>query len=390
MQIRNFFPFFQNNPDIIYLDSAATSQKPQIVIDEVTKYLTKTANPGRSNFGLSLQTQDLIENIREKVATFFGAKTENLAFTTGVTDGINSIVQSLAKNILETDDEILICLQDHKATILPWLNLVKKLEKTGKKIHIKNYGLDPFSGLIDIKKLQNQVTQKTKFVILTHSHNVLGAINPISQITKILPKNIVTVLDMAQTAGHIPVNFENLNVDLAVFSGHKMFSLEGVGGLFASHKIRNNFEQIKFGGGTESQTFPDILEIGTKNTVSIISLGTAVDFIQNIGIANIQKQTEFLTQELLEKLKKFDNIEFMSGVAFNSKLENTGIISFKPSFEIEKLEFLSQENHINLRIGKHCTQELPDSVRVGLHAYNNLEDIDFLIKTIKYVKNLSY
>lgn len=306
MQIRNYFPFFKNNPNIIYLDSAATSQKPQIVIDEVSKYLTKTANPGRNSFGLSLQTQDLIENIREKVANFFGAKTQNMAFTSGTTDGMNIIIQSLAENILKDGDEILICNQDHKATILPWLNLVLELEKTGIKVHLKNYKLDPFTGLIDIKDLQSQITDKTKFVILTHAHNVFGVVNPILEVTKTLSQKIITVLDMAQTAGHIPVDFNNVNVDLAVFSGHKMFSLEGIGGLLVSDKVKNNFKQIKFRGGVETNKFPDILEVGTKNTTGIISLGAAVDFIQNIGITNIQKQTEFLTQDLLQKLQKFN------------------------------------------------------------------------------------
>jgi cysteine desulfurase/selenocysteine lyase len=179
MQIRDHFPFFRQNPDIIYLDSAATSQKPQIVVDEVAKYLTKTANPGRSSFGLSLEIQNLIEEARGKIATFFGAKSEKLAFTTGTTDGMNIIAQSLAKNILEEGDEILICNQDHKATILPWINLVSELKVKSKKVHIKNYTLDPFTGLIDQKDLQNKITEKTKFVVLTHAHNVFGVVNPI-------------------------------------------------------------------------------------------------------------------------------------------------------------------------------------------------------------------
>lgn len=382
MQIRDYFPFFQNNPDIFYLDSAATSQKPQIVIDAVTKRLAKTANPGRSSFGLSLETQDLIEEAREKIAIFFGAKSQNLAFTNGATDGINIIAQSLAKNILKDGDQILICDQDHKATILPWVNLVKEFGEINKKIQIKNYSLDPFTGLIDIKNLQNQISEKTKLVILTHSHNVFGVVNPILEITKNLPSRIITVLDMAQTAGHIPINFKSSNVDLAVFSGHKMFTLEGVGGLLVSDKVKNNFKQIKFGGGMETKNFPDILEVGTKNTIGVISLGASIDFIQNIGIENIQKQVEFLTNNLLNRITKLENIEFMSGLGFNSSLENIGIVSFKPLFEIEKLEYLLAKNNINLRIGQHCTQNLTDSVRVSLHCYNNLEDIDALIKLL--------
>lgn len=382
MQIRDHFPFFKNNPNIIYLDSAATSQKPQIVVDEVVKYLTKTANPGRSSFGLSLEIQDFVEAAREKIATFFDAKSENLAFTTGTTDGMNIIAQSLAKNILKDDDEILICNQDHKATILPWINLVSELKVKSKKVHIKNYTLDPFTGLIDQKDLQNKITEKTKFVVLAHAHNVFGVVNPVLEITKNFPSRIITVLDMAQTAGHIPINFTKLGVDLAVFSGHKMFSSDAIGGLLAGDKVKNSFKQIKFGGGVETKTFPDILEVGTKNTCGIISLGASVDFIEQIGIINIQKQVGFLTKYMLQKLQKIDNLEFMPGVAFNSKLENTGIISFKPLFETDKLECLLANNNINLRIGKHCTQELPDSVRVSLHCYNNLEDIDFLIQIL--------
>ena len=388
MQIRDYFPFFKNNHDITYLESAATSQKPQIVIDKVTKYLSKVANPGRSSFGLSLEVQNLIEESRQKVANFFGTKSENLAFTSGTTDGINTITQSLAKNILKNEDEILICNQDHKATTLPWFYLEKELQKIGKKVHIKNYKIDPYTGLIDMKDLEKQVTEKTRFVILTHAHNVFGAVNPVSEITKILPKNIITVLDAAQTTGHIPINFEKLGIDLAVFSGHKMFALEGVGGLLANNKIKNNFEQIKFGGGIETNKFPDILEVGTKNTAGILSLKLAIEFIEKIGIINIQKEVNFLTHELLKKLQGLDNLEFMPGIAFNSKIENTGIISCKPNFEIEKLEYLLEKNQINLRIGKHCTQELPSSIRISLHAYNNVEDTNQLIKIIKYAQNL--
>ena len=382
MCIRSYFPFFQNNPELIYLDSAATSQKPKCVIDSIAKYLETVANPGRSDFGLSQEIENKIEKSRVNVANFFGTQSNNLAFTFGVTDGMNIVTNSLAKNIINYGDEILICDSDHKSTFLPWIELTKELKIVGKNIQIKKYLLDPFTGLINIKSLLANITERTRFVVLTHAHNVYGLVNSISDITNLIPKNIITVLDMAQTAGHIGIDFKELNVGIVLFSGHKMFALEGVGGLIARDKVKDQFKQVKFGGG-ETNYFPYNLEIGTQNTVSILSLSSAVGFINSIGIENMHKEIASLTRYLVLELNKLNSIELMPGVGYDLKTQNTGIVSFVPSYGIDKLKFLLSQSKINLRIGQHCTQELKDSVRVSLHAYNNIGDLDRLLAVLR-------
>ena len=382
LDIQSQFPFFKNNTDITYLDSAATSQKPFLVINQVNQYLSKVANPGRNGYGVSYDLNIQIELTRKKIANFLGTKSNNIAFTKGATDGINIITRSLATSVLQGGGEVLLCSDDHKATILPWINLQKNLETQGVNIKIINYKTDPFTGLINAKDLLSKINIRTKFVVLTHAHNVFGVVNNIKSIITHIPNHVITVLDVAQTVGHTKVNFEELGVDLAVFSGHKMFSLEGIGGLYASNRVNNLFSQTSFGGGVEIDTFPYILEVGTKNTIGIISLGAAVDFVNDIGIDNIKSETQNLTSELLSKLQNIKGLSFLAGIAFDQKLESTGIVSFASNSDQDRIIYELNENKINIRIGKHCTQRDTDSIRVSLHAYNNSKCIDRLVSTL--------
>ena len=381
--MRQYFPFFQNNPELIYLDSAATSQKPKCVIEGVKKYLESVANPGRSDFGLSLEIENKIEYARDTISTFFGSNQSCFAFTKGATDGMNIICQSFAPDLLNNLDEIMICDQDHKSTILPWINLVDTLNSSGKKVTLIKYKLDPFTGLIDQKDLLSKVSSKTKFIILTHSHNIYGMINPIKTICDKLPMQIIKILDSAQTVGHTRVNIKDLNVDAIIFSGHKVFALEGIGGLIVSQRIKEKFKQINFGGGINQLVFPNILEVGTKNTTAIISLLEAVNFLELVGVENIENNTKNLVDYLIYKLSDLDEVEFLAGAAYDSNTGNTGIVSFQIKKPYDELKYLFSQNNINLRLGNHCTNINIDSIRVSLHCYNNFQDIDKLIEILK-------
>jgi cysteine desulfurase / selenocysteine lyase len=381
-KITTQFPFFQNNPGIAYLDSAATTQKPCYVIDKVNQYLIKTSNPGRNGFGLSSQVQSEIEEIRCKVVVFLGIELRNFAFCRGATHAMNTIVRSLASHILEDGDEILLCQDDHKATILPWTNLAILLGQFNINIKIVSYKTDPFCGLIDVEDLLAKINCHTKFVIMTHAHNIFGVVNDIQSITKKLPKDVITVLDIAQSIGHIDVDLAKIGVDLAVFSGHKMFALESIGGLFASNKVKPWFKQSDFGGGAHILSFPHILEVGTQNTVGIISLGAAIDFIEKIGLQNIQPHCKELVMQLYNQLQALNNIDFLPGIAFDKGLCSTGIICFESSLDLDFLQYQLDKSHINIRIGKHCTQNTLDSVRVSFHIYNQSQDIQRLMKVL--------
>ena len=199
-----------------------------------------------------------------------------------------------------------------------------------------------------------------------------------------IPKNILTVLDSAQTVSHIKVDFKSLGVDYLLFSGHKLFALEGSGALISSQKGQKYFKQIFHGGGVEDLNYPNIFEVGTPNTAGILSMQSAIEFIKGYGIQNIHKKVTDLTTYCIQELSKLPGITFTPGVAYNKKSQNTGIISFKIDSELEQIiEVLDHEN-INIRIGTHCSSDnqFDATLRVSLHAYNEKQDIDKLIQTL--------
>lgn len=370
---RSQFPYFQSN-NAVYLDSAATTQKPQQVIDAVTDYLQNTANPGRNPFGRSKDLYDEIESSRKEIAQFFNAKSSSLSFTSGVTDGMNKLSQSLKSHILKDKTEILLCDQDHKSTILPWIELAKQ----NPSIKISNYRLQPFTGLVDTQDLLSKINNQTKVVVVTHAHNVCGLINDIPSITKQLPDSVLTVLDAAQTVSHTKIDSQELGVDFMLFSGHKMFALEGVGGLISTSKSSQLLHPIHFGGGVENDKYPYFMEVGTPNTIGIISLKQAVRFLQSQSIDKIEKHVSDLTNYCTSKLLNIPDLEILPGPGYNSKSPNTGIISFQLKENADIFSHKLEENNIAIRIGNHCSNNInnQESIRISLHAYNNQEEIN--------------
>ena len=360
------FPFLEKG--IIYLDSASTTLKPKIVIDEVYDNLIQNQlTENRSNSKYSRNITKKIETTRMLVKNLINAKSEKeIIFTNGATDSSNLITLKFALCNLQDGDEIMLCREDHISTIKPWLDLLEVLKTF--KINVK---------VVDIimKDLILKVNEKTKFVVLTHIHNIYGInmdVDVLSNGIREKNKDTKIVLDASQSIAHIPVDVSNLDVDFCFFSGHKMFALTGIGVLYVKEQNFNMLQNKDF-------------NFGTLNTKGILSLGSAINYINTIGMENITEHIYELTRYLYDKLK-------VIGVIFNKRIDRCfcavgyGIISFKmkniPTADL--LQILNDYNII-VRGGNFCNNNNDDYVRVSLHIYNDKDDIDKLIKVLEYV-----
>lgn len=370
---QSHFPFFKNNPGITYLDSASTAQKPDVVMRAVNEYLESgVANPERGTYNLAQKVETDVERVRKDVAQFIGAPNdENVVFTSGTTASLNFVAQGL-RHRLSPKDEVLVYPSDHQACVAPWTQTDAKT---------RHYKIDPHTGRIDTESILSQVSGATKVVVATHSHNIFGVVNDITELKNALPDHCLLIVDAAQTVGHVPVNVEALGADAFVFSGHKIFALEGVGVLWMSARIREMLQPVHFGGG--DNTF----EPGTRNTAGILSLGAAIKFINDIGIENIERRIQELIRYSVTVLGTIPGIEFLPGSAFDDTLLNTGIVSFNLA-NISAADVADQLNErgICVRAGLHCSFEenpLYDSVRISIHIYNTEEDIDRIADALR-------
>ncbi len=392
-ELRKDFPILNSN--IVYLDSAATSQKPKQVIDEINKYyLEYCSNIGRGNYDWARKANKKVEETRKKVAKFINAKENEIIFTSGATDSSNLIAYSYMLNNLQNNDEIMLCKEDHKSTILPWMNLINILNKFKINIIEKEILIDVEGDYLE-DDLISKINEKTKVVVLSHIHNVYGLEMEIEEIIpriRIKNPNCKIVLDCSQSVGHINIDVKKLDVDFAYFSGHKMFAETGIGVCYIKSKNIKEMKAYKVGGGTEKEGIStnkasEVLEAGTQNISGIISLGSAIDYINKIGIEDIEKYMLYLTRYLYEQLKLIPNIEFSKGIDKRSCILGYGIITFKiEGIASSELGEILSDYGIYVRTGDFCkSNKSDDSIRVSLHVYNNKEDIDKLIKIIKYI-----
>ena len=392
-ELRKDFPILNSN--IVYLDSAATSQKPKQVIYEINKYyLEYCSNIGRGNYYWARKANKKVEETRKKVAKFINAKENEIIFTSGATDSSNLIAYSYMLNNLQNNDEIMLCKEDHKSTILPWMNLINILNKFKINIIEKEILIDVEGDYIE-DDLISKINEKTKIVVLSHIHNVYGLEMEIEEIIpriRIKSPNCKIVLDCSQSVGHINIDVKKLDVDFAYFSGHKMFAETGIGVCYIKSENIKEMKAYKVGGGTEKEgrstnKASEVLEAGTQNISGIISLGSAIDYINKIGIEDIEKYMLYLTRYLYEQLKSIPNIEFSKGIDKRSCILGYGIITFKiEGIDSSELGEILSDYGIYVRTGNFCKSgKSDDSIRVSLHVYNNKEDIDKLINIIKYI-----
>lgn len=391
---KKYFPALDDQPKLIYLDSASTTQKPRCVLEGMTEYYHRyCANAGRGNYGWAQKVTDSISNVREKIAAFLHARdASEIVFTSGATAGINTIVYAWGLHNLQSGDEILYCPDDHKANVLPWLHLQTLLQRFGTSIQLTPYSITS-SGEIDYQGLCAKVSSKTRLIALTHIHNVFGALNDIARIRANVGKDIVLALDASQSVGHLAVDVQKLGIDFLTFSGHKMFAAPGTGVLWIHTRMHDQLSPFLVGGeqeialpSTPSEThfhtyqMPHLLEAGTLNIAGIISLGSAVDFINDITLTTIERHGRKLTQRLLRQLQQLPETIFLPGIAYSKHPQGYGILAFQlEGYTASELGFILSSQNIFVRVGTHCTRghaTQEDSVRISIHIYNTEEEID--------------
>ncbi len=399
-KIRADFPIFADK-SLVYLDSAATTQKPQQVIGAVSDFYSNYyANVHRGIYELSMKATEAYESARQKIANFINASDwRSIVFTGGTTESINLVAYSWARNNLDKNDEILITEMEHHSNIVPWQLIAKDIGAKLKYIPINT------DGTLELNNIDNLITNKTKLVSIIHQSNVFGTINPIKKIIRHAKKvNAITFIDAAQSVPHNHVDVQDLGCDFLAFSGHKMLGPTGIGVLYGKTELLDSMSPFMGGGDMIStvtmseSTWNDIpykFEAGTPNIAQAIGLGAAINYINKIGMSNIHEHEQNLLNMALDKLRSIEGIEIYGHK--NSK--NGAVISFNLEgvHPHDVAELLNQDG-IAVRAGHHCAQPIMDklgvssTIRASFYLYNTKEEIDLLckslIKTADFFKKL--
>lgn len=397
-EIRKMFPILHqevNGGHLVYLDSAATSQKPIQVIEAIDKYYREyNSNVHRGVHTLGTRATDGYEGAREKVRKFIKAKsTEEVIFTRGTTTAINIVAQSYGGANLSEGDEIVITPMEHHSNIIPWQQIAKSTGATLKYIPLQE------DGSISLKNVEDTITSRTKIVSVMHVSNVLGAINPVKDIARIAHKHdAVMVVDGAQAAPHMKIDVQDLDCDFYAFSGHKMCAPTGIGVLYGKKALLNNMEPIEFGGemidfvGLQESTWKELpwkFEGGTPIIAGAIGLGAAIDFLEEIGLDEIEQHEHELAQYALQRLGDIEGLKI-----FGPK-ERAGLVTFNiDTVHPHDVATVLDADGIAVRAGHHCAQPLMKwlnvtaTARASFYLYNTKEEVDKLaeglIKTKEY------
>ena len=402
MQIREKFPILSrkiyDKYPLVYLDNGATTQKPLCVLDAMREeYLNVNANVHRGVHYLSQQATDLHEQARETVRQFINAgSTSEIIFTRGTTESINLVASSFVEAYMKAGDEVLITAMEHHSNIVPWQLQAKKNGIVVKVIPMSD------DGVLDISDMDNLITDRTKLVSVTHISNVLGTINPIREIVAIAHKHgVPCMVDGAQSAPHIKIDVQELDCDFFAFSGHKMYGPTGIGVLYGKEKFLEEMPPYQGGGemiGTvsfEKTTFADLpfkFEAGTPDYVATHGLATAIHFMEEIGLANIEAHERELTSYALEQMQAIPGMRIFGPTDAEKR---DAVISFLVG-DIHHLDMgtLLDRLGIAVRTGHHCAEPLMHrlgingTVRASFALYNTKEEIDILVNGIKRVSQM--
>lgn len=396
-EIRKDFPIF-NNRDVVYLDSGATTQKPQCVIDAVNKfYENSNANPHRGAYSLSIEATEVYENTRRKIAKFINAKSsEEIIFTKNASESLNLVAYSYGLDTLNENDEVVLSIMEHHSNLVPWQMVTKKTKSNLKYMYIN----DEFE--LSNDEIESKITDKTKIVAITHVSNVLGTINNVKEIIKYAHKKGAKVLlDASQSIPHMKVDVQDLDADFVIFSGHKMLAPLGIGVLYAKKEILNKMNPFLMGGDMieyvyeQDTTFaplPNKFEAGTQNVGGVVGLGAAIDYIEKLGYDEIQKHENEIVGYAVDELSK---LEYLTLYITPNKTNHSSVISFniKGVHPHDVASILDSEN-VCVRSGNHCAQPLmrflgiDSTCRASFYFYNTKEDVDRLVKALNKAYNM--
>ena len=395
--IREDFPIFTERDDnFVYLDSSATTLKPQTVIDAVADYYSKySANVHRSIYSIGEKATEKYEGSRSKVAKLINANSNSIIFTRGTTESINLVAYTWARKNLKSGDEILLTEMEHHSNLIPWQICS---QETGAVLKFIPFNED---GTLDLSDPEKWFTNKTKLVAVIHQSNVFGTVNPIKDIIK-LAKGVgaVTLIDAAQSVPHQKVDVQDLDCDFLAFSGHKMLGPTGVGVLYGKPEILEEMPPFMGGGemirtvSLNESTWNDIpwkFEAGTPNIAQAIGLGSAIDYINEIGLDKIHEHEQDILTYALEKMQKIPEVNI-----YGSADERGAVISFNlKNIHPHDLSQLLDNDGIAIRAGHHCAQPIMKKLgvsatgRASFYLYNSKEDVDrlceSLVKTVKFM-----
>ncbi len=397
LDIKNDFPIFKNR-NISYLDSGATTQKPECVIKAVQNFYEKyNANPHRGAYTLSIEATELYENTREKIAKFINAKSEKeILFTKNASESLNLIAYSYGLDNLKNNDEVVLSIMEHHSDLVPWQYVTKKTGSTLKYMYInENYELSR-------EEIESKITNNTKIVGITHVSNVLGTINNVKEIIEYAhKKGALVVLDASQSIPHMRVDVQELDADFVVFSGHKMLAPLGIGILYGKKEILNKMNPFLMGGDmidyvyeqeTRFAPLPNKFEAGTQNIGAVVGLGAAIDYIESIGYDRIAKIEHELVSYARQELSK---LEYVKLYITPNEENHSSVISFniKEVHPHDVASILDKEG-VCVRSGNHCAQPLmrylktDSTCRASFYLYNTKEDVDRLVQGIKKVYSI--
>ena len=392
-KIRKDFPILDqivNDEPLVYLDNAATTQKPKAVLEAVNRYYQEdNANVHRGVHTLAERATASYEGARETVRRFINASsTKEVLFTRGTTTGLNWIGR-FAEEILEEGDEVLISIMEHHSNILPWQEACRK---TGAKLvyaYLKDGGLD-------LEDFREKLTDRTKFVSITHASNVLGVINPVQEIAQLAhEKGAIMVVDGAQSVPHMKIDVQKLDADFFVFSGHKMAGPTGIGVLYGKEHYLNQMSPVEFGGEMidfvyeQSATWKELpwkFEAGTPNMAGAIGLAAAIDYLEAIGMDAIERHEQDLIAYVFPKLQAIEGLKIYGS---QDLAKRSGVISFNlGDLHPHDLATALDYEGVAVRAGHHCAQpliqylEVPATARASFYLYNTKEDCDKLVEAL--------
>lgn len=405
---RKDFPFFkaidehssEENKDLIYFDTAATAQRPFLVLNAMTHfYATENANPLRGLYSLSERATMAYENARETVAKFINAKeAAEIVFTRNASESLNLLAYSWGMNNLKAGDEICVSIMEHHSNIVPWQMVSKK---TGAKLVFLE--CDKKSGIISREELESKINKNTKIVSIVHVSNVLGVTNPVKEIAALAHKyGAIMIVDGAQSAPHMKIDVQDIDADFFAMSGHKLCGPMGIGALYGKRALLEEMDPFLRGGEMieyvtrDSASWAEVphkFEAGTVSAGDAVGMAAAIRYIQSVGLDNIEEHDRLLAERMLAGMKKIPHVNI---VGPEDASKRCGIVTFTiDGVHPHDTASLLSEEHIAIRAGHHCAQPLgqylgiQSSARASLYFYNTEEEIDLFLEKIAKLREWS-